>query len=119
MTGQTGVLFFGSPGIFPRITAFQQQKSLLCFQVECYCSKMVTMVTTKISQSYFRCVKLFIHKILSLYSYHFSTVVDLSSEKYSGSTGHRNSWYQERNLQRGRRDDEIRSRNPFLINRVL
>ena len=28
---------------------------------------MVTMVTTKISQSYFRCVKLFIHKILSSY----------------------------------------------------
>ena len=31
---------------------------------------------------------------LSLYIYHFSTVVDFSSEKYSGSTGHRNSWYQ-------------------------
>ena len=37
--------------------------------------------------------------IASLYSYHFSTVVDFSSEKYSGSTGHRNSWHQERNLQ--------------------
>ena len=34
-----------------------------------------------------------------LYIYHFSTVVDLSSERYSGSTGHRNSWYQQRNLQ--------------------
>ena len=34
----------------------------------------------------------------SLYIYHFSTVADFSSEKYSGSTGHRNSWYQQRNL---------------------
>ena len=32
--------------------------------------------------------------IESLYFYHFSTVIDFSSEKYSGSTGHRNSWYQ-------------------------
>ena len=32
--------------------------------------------------------------IASLYVYHFSTVFDFSSEKYSGSTGHRNSWYQ-------------------------
>ena len=39
--------------------------------------------------------------IASLYIYHFSTVVDFSSEKYSGSTGHRNSWYQQRNLQWG------------------
>ena len=31
---------------------------------------------------------------LSLYIYHFSTVVDFSSEKYRGSTGRRNSWYQ-------------------------
>ena len=37
--------------------------------------------------------------IASLYIYHFSTVVDFSSEKYSGSAGHRNSWYQQRNLQ--------------------
>ena len=37
--------------------------------------------------------------IASLYIYHFSTVNDFSSEKYSGSTGHRNSWYQWRNLQ--------------------
>ena len=37
--------------------------------------------------------------IASLYIYHFSTVIDFSSEKYSGSTGHRNSWYQQRNLQ--------------------
>ena len=32
--------------------------------------------------------------IASLYIYHFSTVIDFSSEKYSGSTEHRNSWYQ-------------------------
>ena len=32
--------------------------------------------------------------IASLYIYHFSTEIDFSSEKYSGSTGHRNSWYQ-------------------------
>ena len=32
--------------------------------------------------------------IISLYIYPFSTVIDFSSEKYSGSTGHRNSWYQ-------------------------
>ena len=30
----------------------------------------------------------------SLYIYHFSTLIDFSSEKYSGSTRHRNSWYQ-------------------------
>ena len=29
--------------------------------------------------------------VVSLYVYQFSTVVDFSSEKYSGSTGHRNS----------------------------
>ena len=32
--------------------------------------------------------------IALLYIYHFSTVVGFSSEKLSGSTGHRNSWYQ-------------------------
>ena len=31
--------------------------------------------------------------IASLCIYHCSTAVDFSSEKYSGSTGHRNSWY--------------------------
>ena len=35
----------------------------------------------------------------SLYIYHCSIVVDFSSEKYSGSTGRRNAWYQHRNLQ--------------------
>ena len=34
-----------------------------------------------------------------LYIHHFSTVVGFSSKKYRGSTGHRNSWYQQRNLQ--------------------
>ena len=34
------------------------------------------------------------HDIQSLYIYHFSTVIDFPSEKYSGSTGHRSSWYQ-------------------------
>ena len=37
--------------------------------------------------------------IASLHIYHFSTVVDFSSEKYSGSTGHKTSWYQYRYLQ--------------------
>ena len=37
----------------------------------------------------------------SLYIYHFSTVIDFLSVKHSGSTGHRKSWYQQRNLQRG------------------
>ena len=32
--------------------------------------------------------------VSSLYIYHFSTVIDFSSEKYSGSTGNRNYWYQ-------------------------
>ena len=36
--------------------------------------------------------------IASLCIYHCSTVVDFSSEKYSGSAGHMNSWYQQRNF---------------------
>ena len=32
--------------------------------------------------------------IALLYIYHFSTVIDFSSEGYSGTTGHRNFWYQ-------------------------
>ena len=39
--------------------------------------------------------------IASLYIYHCSTVVDFLSEKYSGSTRHRNSWYQQRYFQWG------------------
>ena len=38
-------------------------------------------------------------RISSLHIYHFSTVIDFSSKKYSGSTGHRNPLYQQRNLQ--------------------
>ena len=34
------------------------------------------------------------YELESSYIYHFSTVIDFSSEKYSGSTRHRNSWYQ-------------------------
>ena len=34
------------------------------------------------------------HRVSLLYIYNFSTVIDFSSEKYSGSTGHRNSSYQ-------------------------
>ena len=37
--------------------------------------------------------------IASLCIYNCSTVVDFSSKKYSGSTGHRISWYQQRNFQ--------------------
>ena len=39
--------------------------------------------------------------IASLYICHCSTVVDFSSEKYSGSTGHRKSLYQQRNFHWG------------------
>ena len=37
--------------------------------------------------------------VLHHHVYHFSTVVDFSSKKYSGSTAHRNPWYQSKNLQ--------------------
>ena len=46
-------------------------------------------------------LNLFSWCILSLYIYHFWTVTDFSSEKYSGSPGHRNSWYLQRNLRWG------------------
>ena len=46
-------------------------------------------------------LSLFSWCIASLYIYHFSIGVGFSSEKYSGSTGHRNSWYQWRNFQWG------------------
>ena len=36
----------------------------------------------------------FIQLVIASYICHFSTVIHFSSEKYSGSTGHRNSWYQ-------------------------
>ena len=37
--------------------------------------------------------------IASLYIDHFSAVIDFSSERFSDTTGHRNSWYQLRYLQ--------------------
>ena len=36
------------------------------------------------------------HLFGCLYIYHFSYVLDFSSEKYIGSTEHRYSWYQQR-----------------------
>ena len=44
---------------------------------------------------------------------HFSTVIDFSSENYSGSTGHRNSWYQWRNFSEDA-DDGTRSNSQPL-----
>ena len=38
-------------------------------------------------------IKKALASLISLYIYHFSAVIDFSSEKYSGSTGHTNSWY--------------------------
>ena len=38
---------------------------------------------------------LFIVESISLCIHHFSTALDFSSEKYSGSTGYRNSWYSD------------------------
>ena len=56
--------------------------------------------------------------IASLYIYHFSSVIDFLSEKYIGSTGHRYSWYQDRRYSEDA-NGETRTRNPFVINRVL
>ena len=49
-----------------------------------------SVVTTDLKKMNFSPKRL----ITSLHIYHFSTVVDFSSEKYSGSTDHRRSWYQ-------------------------
>ena len=46
--------------------------------------------------------------IAPLYIYHFATVVDFSFEKYSGSTGHRYSWCQQRTYS-GDADGETRT----------
>ena len=54
----------------------------------------------------------------SLYIDHFSTVVDFSSEKYSGSTGHRAPGT-SRKIYSEDADGEIRTRNLSVINRVL
>ena len=56
--------------------------------------------------------------IASLFIYHFSTVVDFSSEEYSGSTGHKNSWY-SREIYSDDADGETRTCYPSVINRVL
>ena len=56
--------------------------------------------------------------VASLCVYHFSTVVDFSSEKYSGSTGHRNSWYKLRHFYSEDANDGARTRNPSVINRA-
>ena len=57
----------------------------------------------------------------SLYIYHFSTVIDFSSEKYSGFTGHRNSWYHSTSKDIYSEDayGETPTRNPWITNPVL
>ena len=62
--------------------------NLLLWPFELYSSKAIAGKELSISSL----------GIASLYIYHFSTVIDFSSEKYIGSAGHRNSWYQKRNL---------------------
>ena len=56
--------------------------------------------------------------IASLYIYHFSTVIDFSSEKYRGSTGHKNSCT-SREIYNEDASDETRTRNPWITNPVL
>ena len=48
-----------SINIFSQNNSISTEKSFLSFQIYCICSKMVTMVTTKIIQSHSRCAKLF------------------------------------------------------------
>ena len=55
--------------------------------------------------------------ITSLYIYHFSAVVDFSSEKYSDSTGHKPGTSKE--IYGEDADGETRTRNPSVINRAL
>ena len=57
--------------------------------IELYSSKAITGKELSLS-SWCIASLYFFH----LFFYHFLTVIDLSSEKYSGSTGQRNSWYQ-------------------------
>ena len=54
--------------------------------------------------------------IASLYIHNFSTAIDFSSEEDSGSTGHRNSWYQQYSEDA---NGETRARNPWITNPVL
>ena len=53
--------------------------------------------------------------IESLYIYHFSSVIDFSSEKHIGSTGHRYSWYQQRRYSEDA-NGKTQTRNPLVIN---
>ena len=55
--------------------------------------------------------------IASLYFYQFSTVIDISSENYSGSTGHGNGT--SRKIFIDDDGDGTRTRNPSITNRVL
>ena len=64
-----------------------------------------------------RLEKLKVH-ISSLYIYHFSTVLDFSSEKYSGSTDTGTPGTSIKIYSKDA-DGEIRTRNPSVINRVL
>ena len=54
--------------------------------------------------------------IASSYICHFSTVVDFSSEKYSGSTGHTGTPGISRASYSEDADDGTRTRNPSIIN---
>ena len=66
-------------------------------QVERVVKKLVNAKATGVHNIPNKILKDFCQTIApfaSLYIYHFSTVIDFSSEEYSGSTGHRNSWYQ-------------------------
>ena len=54
----------------------------------------------------------------SLYIYRFSTLIDFSSEKYSGSTGDRTPGT-SREIYSEDVDGETRTRNPWITNPVL
>ena len=56
--------------------------------------------------------------IASLYICHFWTVIDFSSEKFSGSTGHRNSCT-SRQIYSEDGEGEDRTRNTWITNPVL
>ena len=54
--------------------------------------------------------------IASLCIYHFSTVIDFSSEKYSGSVGHTGTPGTRREIYSEDADDGTRTCNPSVIN---
>ena len=56
---------------------------------------------------------------VSLYIYHFSTVIDFSPEKYHGSTGHTGIPGTSRGIYSEDDDGETRTRNPWITNPVL